>query len=912
MPYNETINLPKTDFPMRAGLSEREPGFLKNWYDNDFYNKLMEINKNKPLFILHDGPPYANGDIHMGHALDKILKDFIVRYKNMSGFKSPFVPGWDTHGLPIERQAIKAYAINRESVSTVDFRKKCEEFALKHIDTQKQQFKRLGCIGEWDNPYLTLMPSFEAAQIRVFGEMANCGYIYKGLKPVYWCPKDETALAEAEIEYTDDTCRSIYVKFKVCDGKGKLDNNTYFVIWTTTTWTLPGNVAIAINPDFEYAIVRLKTGEKLVAAKELVENLTKAANLGEFKIVETFLGKELENITVSHPFIDRESLVILGDHVTLEAGTGCVHTAPGHGIEDFAACKPYGLEVVVPVDGKGFLNNLAGQFAGLHYEKSNEVILEFLKETNALLAEETVTHSYPHCWRCKSPIIFRATEQWFCSIDSIKDKAVEACRNVKWFPKWGEERIVSMVTERNDWCISRQRVWGVPIPIFYCKECNKPIINEETIEVVSNLFEKEGSNSWYLKSADEILPGGFSCECGCTEFTKESDIMDVWFDSGSSHSGVLGARDYLSCPADVYLEGNDQYRGWFQSSLLTSVATKGCAPYKIVITHGMTVDEEMKKMSKSAGNGIVPDKILNLYGADILRLWVASQDYRQDMKMSLDMFKQISQIYLKIRNTARFILGNICDFNPKTDMVKDSDLLEIDRFALLKFGKLLEKVTLAYEEFEYHTAFHAVHNFCVVDMSNFYLDVIKDRLYVESGIKRRSAQTAIWKILDGMVRIIAPLLAFTADEIWSYLPHLENDNAENILFNEIKKADTEFDIDLEKKWEKILELRDTVLKSLEAARAEKIIGKPLEAKVNLLCDDENYSFAKSVSDVLPQVFIVSEVVVEKSAEQGVTAAVSRATGESCERCWIYSENVGKNSEHPTLCERCVSEVSYKG
>lgn len=923
--YNATINLPKTDFPMRAGLPQREPVFLKDWEDGQFYDKLMEKNAGKPLFILHDGPPYANGNLHMGHAINKILKDFILRYKNMAGFKAPYVPGWDTHGLPIERQAIKAYGMDRDKVSTAEFRSKCEEFAHKHVDTQRTQFKRLGIIGQWDKPYLTLSHDYEAEQIKVFGEMAKKGFIYKGMKPVYWCPHDETALAEAEIEYQDEPCESIYVKFKVVDDKGKISKcigtteNVYFVIWTTTTWTLPGNLAISVNPDFEYDLVKAPNGEIYVLAKELAASVMKSAGIENWEVLGTLPGSELELIQTKHPIMDRNSVVICGDHVTLDAGTGCVHTAPGFGADDFIVCQKYHIDIIVPVDGKGIATADAGKYAGMYYEKTTPIILEDLKTCNALLAIEKIEHSYPHCWRCKHPIIFRTTEQWFCSVDALKEAAVAACRNLTWLPAWGEERMVSMIQERNDWCISRQRVWGVPIPIFYCKDCGKPFVNEKTIKAVSDLFREKGSNAWYELDASEILSSDIKCECGCGVFTKETDTMDVWFDSGSSHASVLDQRPELQYPADVYLEGNDQYRGWFQSSLLTAIATKGTAPYKTVITHGMIVDEERQKMSKSLGNGIAPDDILQQYGADVMRLWVSSADYRQDMKISKEMFKHLSQNYLKIRNTARYILGNISDFDVKNTVAYD-DMYELDKWALMKLNELVAKVIKSYDNYEYHIVSHAIHNFCVVDMSNFYLDVIKDRLYCDekNGISRLSAQTAMYTILDTLVRLIAPILCFTADEIWKAMPHKDGEDLENILFNDMPAYNEQYKFSAEStdKWNKIISVREDVNKALEQARNEKLIGKPLEAKVTIHAKDAAVEFLNKCGEELSKLFIVSAVEVingdgdglEGESLDGIKISVAHADGDKCERCWIYDNTVGKDAQHPTLCARCASVV----
>ena len=926
--YNETINLPKTDFPMRANLPKREPGFLAGWEqdNNALYHALMKKNEGKPLFVLHDGPPYANGNLHMGHALNKVLKDFIVRYKNMAGFYAPYVPGWDTHGLPIERQAIQAYGMDRDKVSVSEFRQKCEEFARKHVNTQREQFKRLGVIGDWEHPYLTLTHDFEAKQIEIFGEMAKKGYIYKGLKPVYWCPHDETALAEAEIEYQDEPCSSIYVKFAVTDDKGVIEKaigtkeNVYFVIWTTTTWTLPGNLAISVNPFFEYDLVKVPNGEIYVLAKELVNSVMQAAGIESWEVLATLLGSDLEMMKTQHPIMDRESVIITGEHVTLDAGTGCVHTAPGFGADDFIVCQKYNIPIIVPVDGKGYATEDAGKYAGMYYEKTTPIILDDLRACNALLAIEDIVHSYPHCWRCKNPIIFRATEQWFCSVDALKDDAVKACHEITWLPGWGEERMTSMIMERSDWCISRKRIWGVPIPIFFCKKCGKPLVNEQTIKLVSDLFREKGSNAWFEMDASEILPSDIHCECGCGEFDKETDTMDVWFDSGSSWAAVIEQREGQPIPVDVYLEGNDQYRGWFQSSMLTAIATKGIAPYKTVITHGMIVDEERQKMSKSLGNGISPQEILDQYGADILRLWVSSADYRQDMRISKEMFKHLAQNYLKIRNTARYILGNLEGFDPKTDMVAYNDLCELDRWALMKLNDLVAKVIKGYDDYEFHVVLHAIHNFCVVDMSNFYLDVIKDRLYCEekNGVLRRSAQTAMYDILDALVRMIAPILCFTADEIWQAMPHRDGDDAANIVLNAMPKVNPAwaFAEEASSKWDKLIALRDDVNKALEEARKNKVIGKPLEAWVTVYADDETAALLETVpADELAALCIVSKLRVIRGNGEGmqgenlpVQIAIERASGDKCERCWMYVDSIGQDSKHPTLCARCAAVV----
>ncbi|EPR13264.1 isoleucine--tRNA ligase [Ruminiclostridium papyrosolvens] len=924
--YGKSLNLPQTDFPMRANLPQREPEFLKKWEDMDIYNKQLKKAEGKPSFILHDGPPYANGGIHLGTSLNKILKDIVVKYKSMSGYYTPYVPGWDTHGLPIEQRAIKELGLKRHEVGPVVFREACEGFAMKYLNIQREAFKRLGVRADWEHPYITLKPEFEAKQIEVFGEMAKKGHIYKGLKPVYWCPECETALAEAEIEYADDTTVSIYVKFQVRDDKGIFEGvapkeKINFVIWTTTTWTLPANLAICLNESFEYSVVKAND-EYYVLASELVENTMKAAALTEYETVAKFKGSELEGILCKHPFLDRDSIVILGDHVTLEAGTGCVHTAPGHGAEDFLVCQKYKIPVLVPVDSKGFLTKEAGPFAGMFYKKSNPAIIEKLTEDGRLLASEKITHQYPHCWRCKDPIIFRATEQWFASIDSFRDDALEAIKTVKWVPEWGQERITNMVRDRGDWCISRQRIWGVPIPIFYCKACGKELITDESIKAVADLFREKGSNAWYAMDASEILPKGTKCECGHHEFSKETDIMDVWFDSGSSHVAVLENTEGLSWPADLYLEGSDQHRGWFQSSLLTSVATRSGAPYKKVLTHGYVIDEEKRKMSKSLGNGIDPADVIKEYGADILRLWVASSDYTTDIKISKDLLKQLSEVYRKIRNTARYILGNINGFNPDTDSVDYSEMSELDRWALYKMTNLIKKVNEAYSGYEFHMMFHAIHNFCVVDMSNFYLDIIKDRLYTSKpdSKERRAAQTVMYEILQSLVRMLTPVLAFTTEEIWQYMPHRAEDDTESVQLNSWPQVNEKYvNTELSEKWEKILELRSDVSKALEIARANKTIGHSLNAKVTLYADGENLEFIKSIENDLVTLFIVSAVEIKNLADAqdaaqkgeempGIKVSVEQAPGDKCERCWMFSEFVGKDEKHPTLCKRCADVV----
>ena len=926
MDYNQTLNLPKTDFPMRASLPQREPEFLKAWEENKQYERLMENNEGKPLFVLHDGPPYANGDIHIGHALNKTLKDFIVRYKNMTGFQSPYVPGWDTHGLPTELAARKKAGITASSnISDVELRKICRDTALSYVDIQRESFKRMGVIGEWDNPYITLQKEFEEEQIKVFASMASKGYIYKGLKPVYWCPDCNTALAEAEIEYGEDPCHSIYVKFKVTDDMGKLEalgaelDKTYFVIWTTTTWTLPANLAICVGPNYEYSLIK-SNGEYFVMATDLAPVAFADAGIEDWETVGIIRGSELEYMKTAHPFLDRTSLVIVGDHVTLESGTGCVHTAPGHGVDDFIVCKKYPeIPMVVPVDAQGVLTEEAGQFAGLSTEDANKPIAEYLDKTGALFALKKIKHQYPHCWRCHKPVIFRATSQWFCSVDAFKEDAVKAAEEVKWFPEWGKDRLQSMVLERADWCISRQRKWGVPIPVIYCKSCGKEIIDDSVMQKVSEIFGKEGSDSWFANDAEYFLPEGFTCpHCGKAEgFDKEKDIMDVCFDSGSSHFAVCKNRPNLKWPADVYLEGADQYRGWFQSSLLTSVASGKGAPYREIITHGWTVDGEGRKMSKSLGNGIAPQEIMNKFGADILRLWVASADYHADIRISDEIIKQISDNYRKIRNTARYCLGNLYDFNPDTDIVPNEELEELDKYALMKLDEVMKTARAGYDNYEYHTTAHALHNFCVVDMSNFYFDVLKDRLYTKAPASksRRAAQTVLYKVLDALTLVLTPILAFTCDEIWREMKHDSSRNPESPLFNEIPSgeyigADEAFIA----KWDKIHEIRTDVQKALELARNEKVIGKPLEAKVTLFADGELKEFLEGVKEALPEIFITSAVEIAsgegevKGDVEGLSVSIARAEGEKCERCWKFSTTVGSCAEHPTLCAECAATM----
>lgn len=924
MDYGKTLNLPQTDFPMRANLPEREPEVLKYWDEIKVYHAVQKQKEGKTKFILHDGPPFANGNIHIGHALNKILKDIIVKHRTMQGFDSPYVPGWDTHGLPIEVQAIKALGLNRNEINTVDFRRWCADYAKKYVDLQREQFIRLGVRGDWENPYLTLQPEYEAKQIGVFGEMVKQGYIYKGLKPVYWCADCETALAEAEIEYQDKRSASIYVKFPVKDGKGLLDtDNTFFVIWTTTPWTIPANVAISVNPNFIYVLVE-SDGEKFVVAKDLLTTFMDTIGRENYSIIKEFEGKSLERLVCQHPFLERESLVILGEHVTLEAGTGCVHTAPGHGVDDFIVGKAYNLPVISPLDNRGVFTAEGGQFAGMNYNDANKAVSEELEKRGMLLKLSFIKHQYPHCWRCKNPILFRATEQWFVSIDGFRKAALDEIEKVQWIPSWGKDRIHSMVSERGDWCISRQRTWGVPIPIFFCQGCGKEIINDETISHLQNLFREFGSEVWFARAAEELLPEGFVCpDCGMKEFRKETDIMDVWFDSGSSHQAVLTTRPELSWPADLYLEGSDQHRGWFNSSLSTSVAISGQAPYKAVLTHGFTVDEKGRKMSKSLGNGVDPLEVVKELGADVLRLWVSSADYKTDVAVSKSILKQMSEAYRKIRNTTRFLLGNLNDFNYEENGVEYNELNSLDKWALMKLHRLIEKVSKAYETYEFHTVYHAIHNFCVVDMSALYLDIVKDRVYTSDPASkdRRSAQTVMYEMLIALVKMIAPILSFTAEEIWQYIPGARQTYISIQMAPWPEINEKYLDNDLNDIWEKMLNIRSDVAKALEIARQEKLIGNSLGAKVEIYpLNEEVYNFLKDFPIALSAVFIVSEVNLavvgsehpqeaHLSSQTGIAVIIKAADGAKCERCWMISSSVGENAEHPVLCKRCAEVIT---
>ena len=915
--YGKTLNLPSTDFSMRANLPEREPQIQKEIFEDGLYEKILKKNEGHESFVLHDGPPYANGEIHAGHALNKILKDTIVRYKSMKGFYAPYIPGYDTHGMPTEKKAIEKLGLDRSKIPVTKFRDTCKEFTSKYKEVQTEGFKRLGVLGDWEHPYVTYDPKMEARQIGVFGDMYKKGYIYKGLKPVYWCTDCETALAEAEIEYKDVTGASIYVKFPVRDSKGKFDiENTFIVIWTTTPWTLPGNLAITLGEDFVYSLVE-DNGERYVIASELVKKVMEIAEIKEYKEVQKFKGKELEGVLCKHPFLDRDSIVIMGSEDTVDVqlteGTGAVHTAPGYGKEDYLAGLKNNLDIVVTVDEKGHQTEGAGPFAGMYYAKSNKEITKWLEENGYLLKETKIDHSYPHCWRCKKPVIYRATDQWFASVDGFREASLEAIKNVKWIPAWGEERISSMIRDRNDWCISRQRTWGVPLPIFYCEECKKPYVTEESIKKIQDIFRGKGSNAWYDLPEETLMPENSKCEnCGCTKFRKETDIMDVWFDSGSTHQSVLVERG-LKYPADLYLEGNDQYRGWFQSSLLTSVATNGMAPYKEVLTHGFVTDGQGRKMSKSLGNGVAPGDVADKYGADILRLWALSADYTGEVSLSEDILKQISEVYRKIRNTARYILGNTFDYNPN-EPVEYEKLLEIDKWALTKLNKLVRNATKNYDNYAFNSCYHDINQFCVIDMSNFYLDIIKDRLYTskKDSLERKSAQTTMYIILDALVKLLTPMIPFTAEEIWKAMAHTENEKVSSVMLTDFPEVNEKYDNkELTEKWDKIIKVKDIVAKELEKARAEKTIGHSLNAKVTIYAEGEQYKFLEENRDLLQTVFIISNLEVkqnERKDEIKLGIKVEQAPGEKCERCWMYSETVGEDKENPTICHRCSENI----
>ena len=916
MDYKSTLNMPKSGFPMRAGLPKREPEMLKHWEEMDLYNLMLKKNEGKPRFALHDGPPFSNGGLHMGHALNKSLKDFITRSYAMRGYYTPYIPGWDNHGMPIESAIIKQNKLNHKAMPVSAFRSACHDFAEKYIGIQMEGFKRIGVLGDWEHPYKTMDPGFEAEEVKVFGEMYKKGYIYKGLKPVYWCYHDETALAEAEIEYQDDPCTTVYVKFPMNDDLGKLSHldksKLNFVIWTTTIWTLPGNLAIALHPDESYAVVKNEdNGEMYIVAEALVEKVMAVGKIEHYSIVETHPGNFYENMLAQHPFLPKTSRLVLADYVTMDSGTGCFHTAPGFGADDYQTCRRYGMDMVVPVDDQGRHTDYAGKYEGMLVEESNPVILNDMKEAGTLFASEEIVHSYPHCWRCKHPIIFRATPQWFCSVEAFKDEAVRACYDVTWTPAWGRERMIGMIRERADWCISRQRHWGLPIAVFYCKDCGEVICNDETIDNVSRLFAEHGSNVWYEKEASELLPEGFVCpKCGSVHITKETDTLDGWFDSGCTHFVNLEDREGMRWPADLYLEGADQFRGWFQSSLLTAVGAKGQgAPYRGVLTHGWVVDGEGKAMHKSLGNSVLAEDVVKKYGADILRAWVASSDYQVDVRVSDKILGQLGEIYRKIRNTARILLANLGDFDPDKDMLPVSELEDIDKWIIAGANELAARSIKNYDEYDFHGVFHDLANFCTVDLSKLYIDITKDRSYVEAPTSktRRAVQTAMYTVLSMITRILAPLLTFTADEIWRAMPHVASEDARGVLLNDIPTFDEALIFpEIKAHWDHLFELRDDVMKELETARANKLIGKSLEAQLHITASGEQYKVLDSFRDQLAAIFIVSAVSLE-SGEGEMKVTVEPASGEKCDRCWMFTED-GETTEDGHLCARCMETV----
>ena len=936
--YKDSINLPKTSLEMRANAAQKEPLTQKFWEDNKIYEKNINQRDKKNKFILHDGPPYLSSDkIHIGTALNKILKDIILKYKAQRGYYAPYVPGYDAHGLPIENAVVKNIKGGREALTPGELRAKCREFALKNLKGQEENFKRLGVWGNWEKPYLTIAPDFEAEQIRVFGEMYKKGYIQKGLKPVYWCASCETALAEAEVEYADHTSTSIYVRFKF-DNKDqekvyslineKSEKDLYVVIWTTTPWTIPSNLAVCLNARLEYTVFEYKN-DRYIVATELLNNFLKdvAWEETDIKTIGTLKGAEIENLNVFHPLYNRLSRIILGDHVTLDAGTGCVHTAPGHGLEDWEVCQKYGIETLSPLDSKGIWRK-SDKFEdpdleGVPYYKGNEIVINKLEEKTALLAKQDITHSYPHCWRCKKPVIYRATDQWFVKVDMFKEQTLEAIRNVKWIPAAGETRITNMVENRSDWCISRQRAWGVPIPVFYCKDCGEVIVNDETINHVADLFEKESSDAWVNHTTEELMPKGYKCpKCGGVHFRKETDIMDVWFDSGCTHRAVVQKRseELGELPVEMYLEGSDQHRGWFQSSLLTSVATTGKAPYKTVLTHGFVLDGEGRKMSKSLGNVVLPQEVIKVYGTDVLRLWAASIDYRNDVKIGDTIIKQLVEIFKKTRNTARFLLGNLYDFDPKTDYVKYEDLKEIDKFALHKLNTLIANVTEAFDAYEFYRYFQYLQNFAAVDLSSFYLDIVKDRLYTsgKKSLSRRACQTVLYEIAQALTRILVPVMPHQAEDIWMNTPEVQKDGLESILLSDWPTVKEEWHNEaLEQEFTQILKVREIVTKAIEPLRAEKKIGSSLETAVYIVSDNAN--LLKKYEKELCNIFITSQafVVGEKPAdvmneytEDGYSIYVTKAIGEKCERCWKYRP-LGKFEGYETICEDCYNAVTNK-
>ena len=907
----KTLNLPQTAFPMKANLTQREPEVLKFWEAVDIYSKLRSTKKGKPTFILHDGPPYANGRIHLGHVINKVLKDLVVKSKSMMGFDSPYVPGWDCHGLPIELQVEKNTGARKKTMTPVEFRRECRKYAEKYLDIQRQQFKRLGIFGDWDHPYMTMSPDYQATIARVFGKFFRSGDVYKGFKPVHWCWSCETALADTEVEYRDHKSPSIYVKFPVQEDWSSLDaalagKQVFVVIWTTTPWTLPANLAIAFHPDFDYVAYEMPDGETYIIAEKMLEDFLKKTGAPEGRIIAAIPGSRFENRKARHPFLDRDSLLILADYVTMDQGTGAVHTAPGHGADDYHSGVKYGLEILTPVDSRGRFLPDVELFGGQFVFDANPKIVEHLRNTGKLLHSENFFHTYPHCPRCHNPIVFRATEQWFISMEKLRTLALEKIRAVNWLPAWGEERMNSMIESRPDWTISRQRAWGVPITAFYCKPCKELLRDDRIFDFVADIYEKEGADAWYVREAAELLPPGVTCgKCGSTEFEKGIDILDVWFDSGTSHEAVLGVRSDLRWPCDVYLEGNDQYRGWFNSSLMTAIKTRGEAPYRIVITHGMVVDQEGRKMSKSLGNVIDPEDVLKQLGAEILRMWVSMVDYREEISIGKETLDRISEAYRKIRNTFRYLLSNLYDFHPDTHRAGDHRLHPLDRWAMQQLADLTRRVNEAYERYEYHVVYHAIYRFCVVEMSAFYLDIIKDRLYCShpEGIERRSAQTVLFAILDQLARLSAPIFAFTAEEVWKDVPAFQG-KAESVHLSEIHSVPDGWLNEQDRAhWEKLAQYRETVLKLMEEARQRKEIGSSLEAAVVFEYAPSEEKTVQQFDQLLADLFIASRVELKPAAE--TRFSVVPATGSKCQRCWQIREDVGSRDGYGSVCARCA-------
>ncbi|HJV33813.1 isoleucine--tRNA ligase [Geomonas sp.] len=921
MEYKDTLNLPQTQFPMKGNLPQREPEMLKQWEQNKLNEKVDETGKGRPQYILHDGPPYANGHIHIGHALNKILKDIVLKSKRMNGFDAPYIPGWDCHGLPIELQVEKNLGSKKHEMSKLEMRKLCREYAHKFVAIQRAEFERLGVLGDWEHPYLTLHNSYEGTIARELARFAENGGLYKGKKPVHWCSSCGTALAEAEVEYADHKSPSVFVKFAAKEDLGSVipalaGKKASVVIWTTTPWTLPANLAVAMHPELDYVALDVN-GEILIVAEGLKDSFLKEIG-AEGQVVATFKATVLEKKLLKHPFYDRDSIILLGEHVTLDAGTGAVHTAPGHGQEDYELGLREGLDIYNPVDNRGRFYDNIEFFAGQFVFDANKAVIEKLTEVGALLTSKEISHSYPHCWRCKKPIIFRATEQWFISMErnGLREKSLAEINNVNWIPKWGRERIYGMIENRPDWCVSRQRSWGVPIAAFYCKSCGEVLADGKIMHHVADIFSEHSSDVWYDWDAAKFLPEGTKCpSCGKGEFDKETDILDVWFDSGVSYAAVCELRDNLRAPADMYLEGSDQHRGWFHSSLLASVGTRGHAPYKNVLTHGFVVDGSGRKMSKSVGNVVAPEDVIKKFGADVLRLWVAAQDYRDDLRISQEILTRLSEAYRRIRNTCRYILGNIHDFNPETDSVRLSDMPELDRWAMHQLELLKEKVINSYNECEFHILYHAVNGFCTVEMSAFYLDILKDRVYTSksSSLGRRSGQTVMYAVLDALVRMMAPVLSFTAEEVWAEMPGSREESVHLALFPEMNPAAK--DEALAQRWEKIMKVRSEVSKALELARVQKVIGHSLDAAVALKASGETAELLKEYD--LAEIFIVSKAYVTDVLEgeaykaegvEGLEIAVAAAPGDKCERCWCYSEELGKDGDYPTICPKCLAAV----